>query len=673
MVRFDYYTKGYIIDSFKKTDYAIYALAEMKNKVIDDYLYSLMTHPNVMYRQNDLFKYKNYDHSAYLTKLMKTEPEIRTISEKVPELIVTDVATASKGGSAKWVLSGNTNGVAWSNDGTYLATAGQYSAFFTPEGEEKKLLDKTRWAYDVDFSPSEKLVAIAYHGDTIGIYDTKTGKLLHNFKEHEGVPQGVRKIKFSPDGKQLASVSNDRSLIVRDAATGYNLHTIEFTSDANTVAWLPEKDRLIVGTDKNLHLINIQTDSIVKSVNFDGVAEIQVLSKGKDYFIVAGGSGGLVIFNKKLTVVHKFAAKNIARIRFSVDQKTMYTLCWEDKKNGLWMWDLKTYKAKKAEGCAIGKGYAMDIRRSDGTIAIAGSSGLVQLFDKNLQLLTKSASIAFHKNTVYALAYSGTRKTLYSADADGGVIAWSEGEASKTVFFEKGISLIESLVLSPDEKFLFIGANKKIIRLDLDASRYHAIPTEDRCRALIADGETVFAAATTWVLKIDKQGRVKQSDTYSPTMHNAALLTKQNIFIGGGFLKETLTLWNATTLKQLRSFNVPVKERSDGVYDICLTSDEKLLYTSGSDGVIRVYSTSTWEIIKTLVEVSSKDHIACNENNTLLATASDSIVSLYETKSFKKIGQARLPANVSALLFVHNVLIIGLLTGKIMKIVIKHL
>ena len=82
LTRFEHYTNPYIQDTFTKTNYAIYALAKMKIKKFDDYLYTLMAHPNVMFRNNDLFQYKNYEHSDYLSELMKNPPEIKKSSVK---------------------------------------------------------------------------------------------------------------------------------------------------------------------------------------------------------------------------------------------------------------------------------------------------------------------------------------------------------------------------------------------------------------------------------------------------------------------------------------------------------------------------------------------------------------------------------------------------------------
>src|SRR5262245_37357188 len=61
---------------------------------------------------------------------------------------------------------------------------------------------------------------------------------------HNGM---VRSVAFSPDGTKLASVSFDRTLVIRDAATGKTLAKGESEGELSAVAFSPDGAKLITG------------------------------------------------------------------------------------------------------------------------------------------------------------------------------------------------------------------------------------------------------------------------------------------------------------------------------------------------------------------------------------------------------------------------------------------
>ena len=60
--------------------------------------------------------------------------------------------------------------------------------------------------YCVRFSPDGRRLATASRDDTVKCWDTTTGGLLGLFRAHQ---RGVRAVAFHPDGTQLASAGED--------------------------------------------------------------------------------------------------------------------------------------------------------------------------------------------------------------------------------------------------------------------------------------------------------------------------------------------------------------------------------------------------------------------------------------------------------------------------------
>ncbi|MGI2909791.1 WD40 repeat domain-containing protein, partial [Hassallia sp. VBCCA 56010] len=69
----------------------------------------------------------------------------------------------------------------------------------------------------VAFSPDGKTLASGSDDNTIKLWDVATGKLSQTLTGHSN---SVRSVAFSPDGKTLASGSDDNTIKLWDVATG---------------------------------------------------------------------------------------------------------------------------------------------------------------------------------------------------------------------------------------------------------------------------------------------------------------------------------------------------------------------------------------------------------------------------------------------------------------------
>lgn len=108
----------------------------------------------------------------------------------------------------------------------------------------------------IAFSPDGKRIASGSEDKTIKIWDTATGKELLTLKGHSGQ---VRSVCFSPDGGRLASASLDNTIKLWDTADGKEVHTFRgHSSGVNSVAFSRDGGRLASGSyDKTIKIWDI--------------------------------------------------------------------------------------------------------------------------------------------------------------------------------------------------------------------------------------------------------------------------------------------------------------------------------------------------------------------------------------------------------------------------------
>ncbi|KAM0169111.1 hypothetical protein ACHAPF_010297 [Botrytis cinerea] len=118
----------------------------------------------------------------------------------------------------------------------------------------------------VAFSPDGKQVVSGSDDKTVRLWDTVTGQQIQ--PTLEGHTDYVRSVAFSPDGKQVVSGSDDKTVRLWDTATGQQIQpTLEGHTDwVNSVAFSPDGKKAVPESDNqmSLHTLAVSNDWIIE-------------------------------------------------------------------------------------------------------------------------------------------------------------------------------------------------------------------------------------------------------------------------------------------------------------------------------------------------------------------------------------------------------------------------
>ena len=102
------------------------------------------------------------------------------------------------------------------------------------------------WIGRIAWSPDGRILASPSEDRTIRLWDAETGKCLRTLSGHRST---VYTVSFDPSDGPLASASNDDTVKLWDATTGQVLRTLELNSGVNGVAFDPTSHTLASASD----------------------------------------------------------------------------------------------------------------------------------------------------------------------------------------------------------------------------------------------------------------------------------------------------------------------------------------------------------------------------------------------------------------------------------------
>ena len=422
--------------------------------------------------------------------------------------------------------------------------------------ESLKLEDHKGAIFEIKYSRDGKRMASASLDYTVKLWDTATGQLLQTFPGHTNAVVGVA---FSPkDDTRLASTGWDGTVRIWDAMTGGEVRRLDCGLMLWDVSYSPDGER-------------------IAAAGSEGTVRVWDLTTGK----LAEWTGG-----------HARAPFGVRKVVFSPDGKRLASTGAEGKVN---LWDATTgqviFPLRGHRDLAIGVAFSPDGKH----LATASFDRTVRIWE--VATGQPAGILKGHDGVIWGVAFSPDGRWLASSSSDPSVKLWDwkSGEEFRTIRCHGGA--VHDVAFSPDGKWLATASHDLTIKFwnlaDIPEARIlsgHIGPVNGV--AFHPAGRILASAGQDQTIKLwdVATGRARILDQG----HGAAVLcvafSPGGETLASGDKKGVVRLWGTATGRMSRALP---DDHGGEVSALAFRPDGESLAAAGKDGGVRIWEVKT--------------------------------------------------------------------------------
>ncbi|NEO53380.1 MAG: hypothetical protein F6K54_09970 [Okeania sp. SIO3B5] len=468
--------------------------------------------------------------------------------------------------------------------------------------------------YGVAFSPDGKTIASASDDKTVKLWNYR-GQLLQTLVGHE---ERVYSVAFSPDGETIASASRDKTVKLWNRQ-GQLLQTlVGHQETVYNVAFSPDGETIVSASrDKTVKLWNYRGQLLqTLSEHQDEVNSVAFNPDGKT-IASASDDKTVKLWNRQGQLLQTFGGHHdkVIFVAFSPDGKTIASASYD---NTVKLWNCQGKLLHTLEDHHK-KLYSVAFSSDGKTIASASADNTVKLWNYQGKLLQ---TLVGHENQVNSVVFSSDGKTVASASYDKTVKLWHRhGQLLQT--FEGHENRVYGVAFSLDGKNIASASADNTVKLwhcqGQLLQTFEGHQEWVRGVAFSPDGKIVASASDDKTVKLwNCQGQLLQTfEGHQDKVYGVAFSCDGEIIASASY-DSTVKLWNCqgTLLYTLVG-------HENRVYGVAFSPDGETIASASADNTMKLWNCQG-KLLQTFEGHQDKVYgVAFSPDGETIASASD--------------------------------------------------
>jgi WD40 repeat protein len=422
----------------------------------------------------------------------------------------------------------------------------------------------------------------------------------------KGYTRGFCKVVFSPDGKRLASSSEDTTVKVLDATSGQELLSLKGgAGPAWGVAFSPDGKRLASG-------------------NWDQKIKIWDATSGQEAFMLSGHTDMVwgVVFSPDGNRLASASSDKTVKVWNATSGQELFTL-------------------KGHTGAVSSVAYSPDGKR----LASASSDKMVKVWDamSGQELLTLKG----HADSVKCVAFSPDGSRLASAAGEvytgkpGEVKVWDATSGQEILTLKGHAEVVWNVAFSPDGKRLASSSSDRTVKVWDAANGQELFTLKGHDReiggvAFSPDGKRLASASAdstvkVWDAMIDPEKLTLKGHDREVA---GVAFSPDGKRLASSSWDQAVKVWDITSGQELFT----LKGHTGAVTAVAFSPDGRRLATGGRSQTVKLWDALSGRVTLTLAETGGVTFVAFSPDGKQLASASwDQTVKVWDVTSGQEL------------------------------------